>query len=169
MGRNTLTSPADGFSVPSSATIASIQNVSTAAKPRPVATITTEAPSRTCRRDQRSPMKAITIVATAEPTSVSVAIAADAAGRQPQQAEVRRQHDAGEPVGEPAARPGEQHPSGVGREAAAQRHRGGRRPLDGARHARFAQISTSRSMIRSGSQAPSSKLLNTTTVRSRLG
>ena len=93
----------------------------------------------------------------------------DATRRQPQQPEVRGQHDAGETVGKASACSGEQNPSGVGGEAAPQRHRRDRRPLDGARHARLAQISTSRSMIRSGSQAPSSKLLSTTTVRSRLG
>ena len=53
VGRNTLTSPADGFSVPATATISSGQKSVTPAKPIPVSTISAEAPSRIRRRDRR--------------------------------------------------------------------------------------------------------------------
>jgi hypothetical protein len=50
VGTKTLTSPADGFSVPSTATTSSGQKVVKPAKPRPVASINPAAPRSTRRR-----------------------------------------------------------------------------------------------------------------------
>ncbi len=53
VGRKRLTSPAEGFSVPATATTISGQNDVSPANPRPVAAISTVAPRRIPRRDSR--------------------------------------------------------------------------------------------------------------------
>ncbi len=74
-GTNTLTSPELGLSVPAKATTSSGQNDDSAAKPAPVAAISSAAPSSRLREAKRRPQAPTASVASAEPSSVAVAIA----------------------------------------------------------------------------------------------
>ena len=71
-GRNTLTSPELGLSVPTKATSASGQNACRPAKPTPVATIVNAAICISREAGNRWPSAPTAIVAAAEPASVSV-------------------------------------------------------------------------------------------------
>ncbi|SPD46676.1 protein of unknown function [Cupriavidus neocaledonicus] len=73
-GRNTLTSPELGFSVPMNATINSGQSEDKPAKPAPVAAISTPASISRRRCGKRPPMSPTRIVASAEPISVALLI-----------------------------------------------------------------------------------------------
>ena len=82
-GRKTLTSPADGFSVPSTATTSSGQNDVSPAKPIPVANMSADAPSSTRRRVRRWPARPSAIVRAAEPRRVPATIAPTSNGVKP--------------------------------------------------------------------------------------
>src|SRR5262249_4910357 len=75
VGRNTLTSTAEGFSVPRIATSRSGQNVWNHANPMPVASMSPDAASSTRRGSTRCATSPTSIVSTADPTSVPVTIA----------------------------------------------------------------------------------------------
>jgi hypothetical protein len=72
IGRNTLTSPEPGLSVPMKATINSGTKATTPAKPSPVATISSAAASNSVRGAARWPKAPTASVAIAEPASVAV-------------------------------------------------------------------------------------------------
>ena len=73
-GRNTLTSPELGLSVPTKATSSSGQNDEKPAKPMPVAAISKAAPRSNLRERKRWPQPPTATVASAEPSIVAVAI-----------------------------------------------------------------------------------------------
>src|SRR5262249_1045262 len=75
VGRKSVTSPADGLTVPTKAIARSGQKEVTPAKPRPVATIKPAAPSSTARRRKRWPRRPTTRVSTADPSNVAVTMA----------------------------------------------------------------------------------------------
>ena len=75
VGRKRVTSPADGFTVPTNATTSSGQKEVAPAKPRPVAAISAAAPTRTARRRRRWASSPTARVSAAEPSSVAVTIA----------------------------------------------------------------------------------------------
>ena len=75
MGRNTDTSPAVGFSVPTKATTSSAAKLVSPAKPSPVAAISAHAPSSTWRGANRLPARPTASVSSALPSRVEVAIA----------------------------------------------------------------------------------------------
>src|SRR5262245_7314337 len=78
-----LTSPAEGLSVPSTATTSSGQKVVRLAKPTPVASIIAAAPSRRCRRATRCPARPSSIVSAADPSRVPVTMAPTSNGVNP--------------------------------------------------------------------------------------
>ena len=83
MGRKTLTSPAEGLSVPTTATTNNGQNQMMLAKPSPVATIIAVAARRSVRNGNRWPVKPKPRVSTADPISVPVTIAPTSTGEKP--------------------------------------------------------------------------------------
>ena len=83
VGRNTLTSPADGFSVPTTAMRSSGTNHVTPANPSPVAAIMIPAARRSVRSACRWARRPKPSVSTAEPTSVPVTIAPTWTGEKP--------------------------------------------------------------------------------------
>ena len=82
-GRNRLTSPADGFSVPTTATRNSGQKLAVAANPIPVSNISAHAASSTLRRPSRSVASPTHSVSAAEPSSVPNTIAPTRIGLKP--------------------------------------------------------------------------------------
>ena len=83
VGRNTLTSPDDGFNVPTTATTSSGQNVVNPANPRPVPTMTTVAAISSDRSSMRCAVMPKASVRAAEPSSVPVTIAPTSTGENP--------------------------------------------------------------------------------------
>ena len=83
VGRNTLTSFAEGLSVPAIAIRNSGQNAVTPAKPTPVANINAETAIRTRLRLMRCPASPEARVSAADPSSVPVMIAPICNGEKP--------------------------------------------------------------------------------------
>jgi len=82
-GRNRLTSPAEGFSVPTTATTNSGQKLTVTANPIPVSSISAHAASSTRRRPRRSVARPTHNVSAADPSSVPNTIAPTRSGLNP--------------------------------------------------------------------------------------
>ena len=83
VGRKTLTSPDDGFSVPTTAMSRSGQNAVTRAKPMPVANISAREAISNRRRFKRPPDSPTASVSAADPSIVPVTMAPTARGDKP--------------------------------------------------------------------------------------
>ncbi len=110
-GRNTLTSPAEGLSVPSTATTSNGQNHVKVMKPRPVAAMSALAATSSVRSWYRCAVRPNVSVRAAEPSSVPVTIAADLERREAECVEVLREEHAHEAVGETADPPAREDPA----------------------------------------------------------